>query len=48
MFTLVVVWSTGEKETYSFNNREDAEFSKRNMEMAFGNQLWCCINNARV
>lgn len=43
-YELVVVWATGEREVFSFNNAEDAEFSKHNMEMAFGSQLWCCVN----
>ena len=42
-YELVVVWATGEKEIHSYNSQDEAEQGKRNYEMAFGSQLWCCV-----
>jgi len=47
-FELVIVWSTGEREVYGFNTYEAAAKARRNMEIAFGSQLWACINERRV
>lgn len=43
MYKLIIVWATGEREEYIYSNREEAEETKRNMEMTFGSQLWCGI-----
>ena len=43
MAKLIIVWNTGEKEEYTYASREEAEEAKRNMEMAFGAQVWCGV-----
>ena len=44
MFELIVIWSTGEKDVYSYNSREEAETAGNGMKMAFGNQIsWCGV-----
>lgn len=39
MFELVIVWSNGDKEIYSYKTEEAAEKGAENMKMAFGNQI---------
>ena len=48
MYELVVVWNDGNKEIYAYTNRTEAENGKRNMEMAFGSQVWCCVREKRA
>lgn len=38
-YELVVIWVTGEKEVYGYNNKEDAEEAEKGFRMAFGNQI---------
>lgn len=38
-YELVIIWTTGEKDTYEYDTREAAEKSGRNMKMALGNQI---------
>ena len=47
MYELVMVWEDGDKEIHSYKNREEAENGKRNMEMAFGAQVWCCVREKK-
>lgn len=39
MWELVVIWSTGEKNIYTYDTEEAAEQGARNMAMAMGNQI---------
>ena len=39
MKELVIIWTDGSKNTYTYKNREEAEEADRNMRMAFGNQI---------
>ena len=48
MYELVIVWNDGSKEIYTYINRTKAEEGKRNVEMAFGLQVWCCVRKKRV
>lgn len=48
MYELVIVWNDGNKEIHGYKNRTEAEEGKRNMEMAFGAQVWCCVREKRV
>ena len=48
MYELVIVWNDGNKEIYAYGNRTEAEEGKRNMEIAFGSQVWCCVREKRV
>ena len=46
-YELIIIWSNGDKNVYQYLTREDAEQGKRNMEMAFGNQIgWAGIRRA--
>jgi hypothetical protein len=47
MYELVMVWEDGDKEIHSYKNREEAESGKRNVEMAFGTQVWCCVREKK-
>ena len=47
MYELVMVWEDGDKEIHSYKNREEAENGKRNVEMAFGTQVWCCVREKK-
>ena len=38
-YELVVIWSTGEKEVYEYDNERDAEKGGANMRKAFGSQI---------
>lgn len=45
MYELIVIWSTGEKDVYDYETREEAEKGAKNMKMAFGNQVqWTGID----
>lgn len=41
-YELVVVWATGETQTYPAKNLEDARRQQKNMLMANGNQITYC------
>lgn len=43
-YELVIVWSTGEKETYLYDSLDKAQDAEKGYKMAFGSQLWTCIN----
>lgn len=48
MFTLIIIWETGEKETYTYNTEAEAEQAARNMAKAFGHQIaWYGISEGR-
>lgn len=48
MYELVIIWTTGEKETYGYTTREEAEKAELGMRMVFGNQIqWTGINERR-
>lgn len=38
-YTLLVVWITGERETYTYSTRKDAEQGAGNFYRAFGGQI---------
>lgn len=46
-YELIIVWSTGEKETHLYDSLEKAQEIERGLKMAFGSQLWTCINEKR-
>lgn len=39
MYKLILLWETGEKETYNYNTRDEAQITADNMKMCFGNQI---------
>ena len=43
MYKLTIIWNTGEKETYDYATREEAEKAELNMRTAFGGQVWTSI-----
>ena len=44
MYRLVIVWFTGEKETYDYKTRTDAENAENGFLLAFGNQIqWSTV-----
>ena len=43
MYKLIIIWCTGEKETYDYTTREEAEKAELNMRTAFGDQVWTSI-----
>ena len=48
MYKLTIIWCTGEKETYDYTTREEAEKAELGMRMAFGNQIeWSGISERR-
>lgn len=45
MYKLIIIWYTGEKETYDYTTREEAEEAEKGYHMAFGNQIeWSGIS----
>lgn len=44
MIKLFIVWETGEKETYNYQTRQEAEEVAENLKKAFGNQIWVGIS----
>ena len=45
MWTLIIVWVSNEKETYTYTTREEAEKAELGMRTAFGNQItWSGID----
>ena len=38
-YELIIVWTSGEKETHFYHDREFAELARDNMLMVFGNQI---------
>lgn len=48
MYELVIIWNDGNKEIYSYKDREKAEEGKYNMELTFGAQVWCCVREKRI
>lgn len=48
MYKLTIIWCTGEKETYDYTTREEAEKAELGMRTAFGNQIdWSCVRERR-
>lgn len=43
-YELVIVWSTGEKESYLYDSLDKAQEIEKGYKKAFGSQLWTCIN----
>ena len=47
-YELLIIWTTGETNTYKCDTKEKAEEAEGNMRMAFGNQIaWSCIREER-
>ncbi len=47
MYELVIIWSTGEREIYTYDTEADAESGADNMRMVFGNQIvWTGVRPA--
>lgn len=45
MYELIIVWSTGEKEKYTYKTMEKARAIENGFLMAFGGQVaFTCIN----
>lgn len=38
-YQLIIVWTSGEKETHFYNDREFADLARDNVLMVFGNQI---------
>lgn len=38
-YELIIIWETGEKETYKYNSYEEAKQGADNMKMCFGKQI---------
>lgn len=48
IYELIVIWDTGEKETYDYETLDAARQGEANMRMAFGCQIaWTGINERR-
>ena len=43
MYTLIIIWTDGSKEEYSYNDRQTAEQAAHGYEIAFGQQVWTGI-----
>lgn len=44
-YEVIIIWYTGEKDTYFYNTENEAIECINNMKMAFGNQItFTCIN----
>lgn len=44
MYELVIIWDSGEKSIYTYDDRIDAEYAADGMKTALGNQIsWCCV-----
>ena len=39
MYELVIIWETGEKQIYSYDDRDRAYDAMDDYKMAFGNQI---------
>ena len=47
-YELIVIWDDGDKETFVYDSRKQAEDAERNVLMAFGRQItWTGINERR-
>lgn len=44
MYELIVVWFSGEKEKYTYSTMEEAKTAADGYKIAFGSQVWTCIN----
>lgn len=45
MYELILIWETGEKETYIYNTYEEAQQGANNFKKAFGSQVsWTGID----
>ena len=45
MWVLIIVWVSGEKETYAYTTKEETEKAELGMRTAFGNQIaWSGID----
>ena len=48
MYELIIVWITGEKETFLYDSDIEAEAAGRGMRKAFGGQIsWLGVNRKR-
>ena len=46
---LIIIWESGEKESYLYNSPEEARIIEQGYKAAFGNQIaWTGINERRV
>ena len=46
MYELIIIWSTGDRNVYQFEDRERAEETEKGMRAAFGEQIaWTGINH---
>lgn len=43
-YELVIIWETGEKDIFLYGSREEAEKIEKGYKIAFGRQVWTCIN----
>lgn len=44
MYELVIIWSNGDKDVYTYATEEEAEQGGRGMVMALGSQVaWCGV-----
>lgn len=49
MYELVVIWYNGDKNIYTYDDRDEAEQAESNIRMAFGEQVsFTCIRTIRV
>lgn len=39
MYDLIIIWADGERESYAFRSREEAEQAEHNYLLAFGHQV---------
>lgn len=47
MYELVIIWESGEKNIYHYDDRETAEEREKGFHTAFGNQIsWSGIRRA--
>ena len=49
MFELVVIWSNGTKNVFSYKSKEEAEQAEQGMKTALGNQIeWTGVREKEV
>lgn len=49
MFELIVIWSTGDKNVYEYDTREEAVIGAGRMRMAFGKQIaWTGVRKSTL
>ena len=48
MYELVIIWSNGDKDIYTYPTQNEAENAELGMRTAFGNQIsWSCTREKR-